>query len=196
METKKKMEQSVAYAILCLPAIIYLLILFLQNFQNPAGWKMLLVHCGFIAIGLLVFVLGLNPLRRLLGPQPFIVIPNRHRRKIGIAVFGYACLHFWGIVMRTIYKRGSFDPSALILHPVLATGFLALVIFFLLAITSNDYSVKKLGSKRWKSLHHWVYIAEALICAHLILQGGNKALIAFTLFLPLLFLQLKARYKC
>ena len=41
------------------------------------------------------------------------------------------------------------------------TGWLALLIFLPLAVTSNDLSVRKLG-RRWKALHRLVYVIAIL----------------------------------
>ena len=50
------------------------------------------------------------------------------------------------------------------------TGWLAMLIFGALAITSNDASVRAMG-KRWKSLHRFVYAAAILTLLHWILTA-------------------------
>ncbi|MDJ0940619.1 MAG: hypothetical protein QNJ00_12740, partial [Woeseiaceae bacterium] len=52
----------------------------------------------------------------------------------------------------------------------LATGWIAGLIFLLLALTSNDLSVRKLG-KRWKRLHTAVYAAAILTLLHWVLTA-------------------------
>jgi nitrite reductase/ring-hydroxylating ferredoxin subunit len=53
--------------------------------------------------------------------------------------------------------------------PFQALGFLALIIFSLMAITSHDFWLHNLGPKVWKSLHMCVYFAYALVVMHVML---------------------------
>jgi sulfoxide reductase heme-binding subunit YedZ len=46
------------------------------------------------------------------------------------------------------------------------TGAAAVLIFALLLMLSNDWSLRRLGGKRWKSLQRWTYAAAALTVAH------------------------------
>ena len=50
------------------------------------------------------------------------------------------------------------------------TGWLALVVMLVLAATSNDASVRRLG-RRWPLLHRTVYAAAALSFVHWILSA-------------------------
>jgi sulfoxide reductase heme-binding subunit YedZ len=58
-------------------------------------------------------------------------------------------------------------------EPDLLTGWIALVIFLVLAITSNDKSVRVLR-KNWQRLHRTVYIATGLVFAHCILTAFER----------------------
>jgi sulfoxide reductase heme-binding subunit YedZ len=59
-------------------------------------------------------------------------------------------------------------------QPEMWTGWIALVIFLALAITSNKASTRKLG-RRWKSLHRLVYLAAVLTFVHWLLVAFNPA---------------------
>jgi sulfoxide reductase heme-binding subunit YedZ len=48
------------------------------------------------------------------------------------------------------------------------TGLLAALVFLLLLAISNDLSLRRLGTKRWKSLQRWTYMAVALTLMHAI----------------------------
>lgn len=48
------------------------------------------------------------------------------------------------------------------------TGLIATLIVILLLATSNDYSLRRLGTPQWKRLQRWNYAAFALIAAHAI----------------------------
>ena len=59
--------------------------------------------------------------------------------------------------------------SSLTKFPFQTLGFFALIIFFLMAITSHDFWLHNLSPKIWKALHMMVYIAYALIIFHVLL---------------------------
>jgi sulfoxide reductase heme-binding subunit YedZ len=46
------------------------------------------------------------------------------------------------------------------------TGTIAALIFLLLLALSNDLSVRKLGTRKWKSLQRWTYVAVILTFLH------------------------------
>jgi methionine sulfoxide reductase heme-binding subunit len=48
------------------------------------------------------------------------------------------------------------------------TGLLAALLFLLLLAISNDFSLRRLGTKTWKSLQRWTYMAVALTLIHAI----------------------------
>jgi len=54
------------------------------------------------------------------------------------------------------------------IEPGLLTGWIALLIFLALAVTSNNTSVRRLG-KSWKALHRLVYAAAILTFLHWVL---------------------------
>src|SRR4029450_10628972 len=59
--------------------------------------------------------------------------------------------------------------NSLASFPFQALGFFALIIFFLMAITSHDFWLHNLSPKVWKTLHMLVYLAYALIVMHIML---------------------------
>lgn len=84
----------------------------------------------------------------------------KHRRMIGVLSFLLALGHGYLLVQ----KRGLdfFDPST---YWVYIQGVSTFIIFALLAITSNDWSVKRL-KKDWKRLHNLTYLALFLLTWH------------------------------
>src|SRR6267378_7250165 len=46
------------------------------------------------------------------------------------------------------------------------SGLLAALLFLLLLAISNDLSLRRLGTRRWKSLQRWTYVAMALTLMH------------------------------
>jgi sulfoxide reductase heme-binding subunit YedZ len=92
------------------------------------------------------------------------------RRHLGVATFLYALLH------TLVYVARKADIG-LILHEgsdiELWTGWLALVLFGLLALTSNDASLRALKAG-WKKLHRLVYAGALLTFAHWLLAAFDR----------------------
>ena len=53
--------------------------------------------------------------------------------------------------------------------PYITVGMLAFTILILLAITSNNAMIKRLGAASWQRLHKLVYLCVAAACLHFIL---------------------------
>lgn len=114
---------------------------------------------------LLILTLSVTPLRNLFPKQRWTAWLVRQRRYLGVAAFVYAVPHLvaylvklsdWGRIIAEGAELG------------MLTGWVAMLIFAALAITSNNTSVRKLG-KRWKVLHRTVYAAAVLTFAHWVL---------------------------
>lgn len=151
-------------------------------------WEIILPYAGYFAFGFLVVTLALNPIIKI-RPYLWMIKLNRYRRQLGVAAFSYASIH----ILCFLIKRVLDGKWQYLLHPgIIPVLFIGFPIFFILAITSNQYSIKKLSFKKWKSLHKKVYIAEAAIFIHLLLTGSKK--LAIITFLPLVSLQLLRRF--
>ena len=89
----------------------------------------------------------------------------RHRRAFGVGSFVYATAHTLVYVDRTGVITDLIDDA---LDPGYLTGWIALLIFTALALTSNDASVRRLKSA-WRRLHRFVYVAAVLTFVHWLL---------------------------
>ena len=72
--------------------------------------------------------------------------------------------------------------------PFQALGFFALIILFLMAATSHDFWLRNLSAPTWKRLHMLVYLAYALLVAHVVLgalQSETSAALAVALVVAL-----------
>lgn len=114
---------------------------------------------GNLALGSLL-ALASRPYRKYL--QPLLHV----RRPFGVACFCYAFLH----LLFYIFKEGSLTHALTEMSEktFLVFGLGAWIILFTLAITSNNWSQRKL-KKKWKSLHRWVYVAFILASVHTLL---------------------------
>lgn len=124
---------------------------------------------GEMAARLLIVALLATPLMLMFPGRSFPRWMMRNRRYFGVASFAYAALH------TLVYLNKLRSWSAVVDAAKLAeiwTGWIALLIFLLLAATSNNYSVRWLKSG-WKKLHRWVYVAAALLFVHWLLIAFN-----------------------
>jgi sulfoxide reductase heme-binding subunit YedZ len=147
------------WALLTLPGIVTLIrYLIGQTFYGEV------VHfTGVFATRLLVVTLAATPLRLMFPKTRWTAWLMERRRYLGVATFGYAALH------TAVYlARKGPDALAEAVEPGLLTGWLAFAVFAPLAITSNDWFVRRLR-RAWKRLHRFVYAAAALTFAHWLL---------------------------
>ncbi len=129
---------------------------------GPDPIEALLHETGQWALRMLLITLAMSPLRQMINQ----VGPLLLRRMLGLFCFFYAFLH---VCVYVLLDR-SLDFAAvledLIERPFITAGFTAFALLVILAVTSNNASMKWLR-KRWTSLHRWVYIATVLALLHL-----------------------------
>jgi sulfoxide reductase heme-binding subunit YedZ len=128
---------------------------------------------AYAALAFVVASLALGPYRvwrRLANPVSFDL-----RRDVGIWVAILALIHT-GLGL-TVHLRGRMWMYFLDrIHPVhiqLSTfglanylGAAATFIFAVLLFVSNDFSLRQLGIRRWKSIQRWSYVAAASTAIH------------------------------
>lgn len=89
----------------------------------------------------------------------------KFRRTLGLYAFLYAFLHFLIYVWVDYGFAWEYILPSLREKPFILAGTSALLILFLLAVTSFDASPRWLG-KGWKTLHRLVYLAGILVIVH------------------------------
>jgi sulfoxide reductase heme-binding subunit YedZ len=121
-----------------------------------------LIHrAGFWALMLLIITLAVTPLRRITRFGQLLDI----RRMLGVGVFCYAALHISLYVVDQMFDLGKVASE--IVHRVyLVIGFTALTGLAVLAATSTDGMVRRLGGSRWQRLHQIVYVIAFLALIH------------------------------
>ena len=125
---------------------------------------------GVWALRFLCITLAVTPLRRLSGWNWVI----RFRRMTGLFAFFYGSLHFliYALADRLLslidFPEGvvSWDTASrfaaaigedLAKRPFITVGFTTLVLMVPLALTSTAGMIRRLGGKRWQTLHRLVY---------------------------------------
>lgn len=114
---------------------------------------------------LLILTLSVTPLRKLLPKQRWTAWLLRQRRYFGVAVFAYAVPHLVAYLARLADAARILSEGV---EPGMLTGWIAMLIFAALAVTSNNAAVRRLG-KRWKTLHRLVYAGAVLTFLHWVL---------------------------
>jgi len=108
---------------------------------------------GDWTIRFLVFTLAITPLRKLLRMPDLI----KFRRLIGLFAFFYGFLHFstyLGVDKFFDFQEIWADVAK---RPYITMGFLGFVCMLPLAVTSTTGWIRRMGGKRWQTLHRLVY---------------------------------------
>lgn len=110
----------------------------------------------------LVITLAITPARKLLRLPELI----RFRRMLGLFAFFYGCLHF----TTYIWLDKFFDLSEMLKdidkRRFITFGFTGFVLMIPLAVTSTAGWIRRLGGKRWQTLHRLVYASAVAGVVH------------------------------
>ena len=129
-----------------------------------------IVHVtGELSARLMIMAMAATPIALMLPGQSVSRWLMRHRRAFGVASFAYAALHTVVYVGRTGLLADVVDEAS---DPGYLTAWVAFAAFAILALTSNDLSVRMLKAG-WRRLHRLVYIAAVLVFAHWLLVAFN-----------------------
>lgn len=126
--------------------------------------KVLERDLGLWALKFLVLGLAITPLRRLTG-----ISLLRYRRAIGLLAFIYAGLHLTTYVLLDQQLDLAAIWADIVKRPFITVGMLAFLVLVPLAVTSNNASIRRLGSSTWQRLHRWVYLAAAAAAVHFVM---------------------------
>lgn len=140
-----------------IPIALFLLFFFFYNFGKISPSEMVKTS-GLLSITLLGLTLVIGPLSRLI---PALDILKAHRKFWGVTSFLIALVHV-GLV-GIFYRKFSLEPGPL-------SGLLAIIILFLVTMTSNNKALTKLSPNVWKAIQLTSYLALALAVAHFYLM--------------------------
>ncbi len=126
--------------------------------------KVLEHQLGIWALQLLILGLVFSPIRDLLK-----INLVKYRRAVGLLGFFYVVAHFgiylwldqqwnWWEIWRDLTKR-----------PYIIFGMLAVLGMAPLALTSNDWCIRKMGPLRWRQCHKLVYPIAIFAAVHYLL---------------------------
>ena len=178
---------------------------------------------GDWALWLLLISLGVTPLRRVHKGLGNLI---RFRRMLGLYAFFYASLHlliyiflFSGYDIVTAWNGLRHGHLAvlwnqwlmvwpgvvddLLKRRFIQVGIFAWIILFVLAVTSPNVMLRKLGGKNWQRLHSLVYVAAIaasihfwwLVKAHVRTPMKDTLALAILLLARVVWVVLKQRRK-
>lgn len=130
---------------------------------GPDPGKVLVDRLGLGALVLLLITLSMTPLQKLSGWAGWIAV----RRQLGLWCFAYVVLHLSGYTAFILGFDWSQMGVELRKRPYIIVGALGFLCLLVLALTSNRYSQRRLGS-RWKKLHRLVYVVLGLGLLHVL----------------------------
>lgn len=159
----------------------------------PAGWLVWAALTGHLSVNplsdltnetgvwtlrFLCITLAITPVRKLTGWNPII----RFRRMTGLFAFFYGSLHFLTYVIAdrfagldfpdgfvawsTVRNLAASVAGDVYERPFITVGFTAFVLMVPLALTSTTGWIRRLGGKRWQSLHRLIYVSASAGVLH------------------------------
>ncbi len=141
----------------------------------------------------LSLTVAVTPLRKIFGINSLVKV----RRMLGLFAFFYGSLH----LLTYVWFDRLFNLISVVQdvgkRPFILVGMLAFVLMVPLAITSTNKMVKRLGGKRWATLHRLVYLSAIAGVVHFWMLVKSDTRLPLTFGFILLFLlgyRLLARY--
>lgn len=176
----RKVPAWVLYLLAPLPVLV----LFYLGLTGALGIdpaKRIEHELGLWSLWLLIAGLAVTPLRRFAGLNLL-----RFRRAIGVVTFFYLLAHLltW-LVLDVQFQNVWAD---ILKRWYITVGMAAFVLMLPLALTSNDWSVKRLGASSWRNLHKLVYPIAILGVLHflLLVKGFQWEPILYSILIGLL----------
>jgi sulfoxide reductase heme-binding subunit YedZ len=171
----KKVYDKALWLSILLYIVVFAMISVVIHKGDEALVPMTILIRGFGSLGfiLLTLILCVGPLARI--DSRFLPLLY-NRRHMGVSMFIIVLVHAILVIVwyhafgplnpiESIFTSpGSFENSADVAFQPL--GFFALIILFIMAATSHDYWNTNLGAPIWKAIHMMVYVAFALVIAH------------------------------
>lgn len=172
-------QKKIYDTLIALFCFLYLSLFISLNlvFNEEVTFETLLLRStSTLAVLLLHVILGIGPLCRL--DKRFLPLLY-NRRHLGVTMFTLALVH-GGFAILQFHALSNTNPfvslftsntnyGSFAAFPFQALGFFALLIFFVMAITSHDFWLHNLSPRVWKTLHMFVYAAYLLVIMHVML---------------------------
>ena len=161
----RSLPVPLVYFILLIPIPLYFY-LGVINQLGPDPLRYLEHKYGELGLIFLLITLSISTLLRHLN-----INLMKFRRCIGLVAFFYIVSHICVYVFLDIGLSLDILISDLKKRYYIIAGFFAFIVLIPLAVTSNNFAVRKLTIRKWKKIHSFVYIAIVLSIFHFILMS-------------------------
>jgi sulfoxide reductase heme-binding subunit YedZ len=128
---------------------------------------------GIWALRFLIATLAITPLRDLAGINWL-----HYRRALGLLAFYYVLMHFIVYVSLDLGFNFAAVGSDIAKRPYITIGMACLVLLIPLAVTSNNWAIRKL-SGAWNKLHKLIYLIALGGALHYVLAVKAVTLVPF-----------------
>jgi methionine sulfoxide reductase heme-binding subunit len=142
--------------IACLGPFALLVYGAVTNNLGPDPSANIALTTGYTALVLLIISLAVTPVRKLIPKFSWLI---KFRRLLGLFAFFYGTVHMLAWV--ALYSGFNVQQMAddLTKRRFIWIGMITYLLLVPLAATSTNWSIRKLGGKRWARLHSLVYVA-------------------------------------
>lgn len=146
---------KVAVFLVCATPVVWLALRIYRGEMTANPVEFLQHFTGDWTLRFLLITLAVTPLRKLLGIPELI----RFRRMLGLFAFLFVCLHFLTYIGpdQVFSLAGMWKDVAK--RRFVTVGFLGFLLLIPLAVTSTKGWIRRLGGRRWQSLHRSIYVA-------------------------------------
>ncbi len=146
---------------------------------------------GEAALYMLVAGIAVTPVRKYLGVNLI-----KYRRAVGLSCFFFVVMH---LLVWLVLDVQALDQiwKDILKRPYITVGMVGFVTMIPLAVTSNNWSARKLGSG-WRQLHRLTYAAALLGGIHyvMLVRGWQiKPMIFLAVIVALLVVRVKWRKR-
>jgi sulfoxide reductase heme-binding subunit YedZ len=176
-----------AKLLLLINALVPLVLLLWDVYRDRVGanpLEFVTRTTGMLTLVFLMLTLAVSPVRQVFKMNWL----GRVRRMLGLFAFFYGVLHLMTYVAFDRYFNLRSVPADVGARPFIAVGMLAFFLMVPLAITSTNKMVRRLGGKRWRTLHRLVYAAAVAGVLHfwLLVKSDTRLPLTFGFVLLLL----------
>jgi len=139
---------------------------------------------GMLTLVFLSLTVAVTPVRKIFGINSLVKV----RRMLGLFAFFYGALH----LLTYVWFDRLFNLISVVQdvgkRPFILVGMTAFALMVPLAITSTNKMVKRIGGKRWATLHRLVYLAAIAGVIHFWMLVKSDTRLPLTFGFILLFL--------
>ena len=173
--------------LLFINALVPLALLFWDLYHKQVGanpLEFVTRTTGMLTLLFLVITIAVTPVRKVTGLNWLV----KFRRMLGLYAFFYGLLHLITYVWFDRFFNIRSMVGDIVQRPFIAVGMTAFFLMLPLAITSTNKMVKRVGAKRWATLHRLVYLAGVGGVLHfwMLVKSDTRLPLTFAFILLLL----------